>query len=269
MPEGAEVRIIADGLQTLVSERIIHSRILSGRYERKGPPVGWNDWHADLNGKVIKEINTHGKFLYFKLSNDWCIFNTLGMSGTWHFQLHKHARIMLKTDNHTVYFIDTRNFGTFKLSKGTDELIKKTKSLGWDPLKTKFITKEHFRRMREKQKSKTLPEMLMNQALFAGVGNYIKSEALYRARLSPHTLFKDLDDEEVVMLCIHCYDIIHEAYTAGGASARTYTRTDGSRGSFQDSFAVYGRKETPDGLKVIKETTADGRTTHWCPSRQF
>ena len=42
----------------------------------------------------------------------------------------------------------------------------------------------------------------------------------------------------------------------------------GEVGDASQRFAVYGRKNDPQGRGVIKEQTKDGRTTHWVPQVQ-
>jgi formamidopyrimidine-DNA glycosylase len=45
---------------------------------------------------------------------------------------------------------------------------------------------QNFIEKLDKYPKKTLPEILMDQKMFSGIGNYIKSECLYRAKLNPH-----------------------------------------------------------------------------------
>jgi formamidopyrimidine-DNA glycosylase len=38
---------------------------------------------------------------------------------------------------------------------------------------------------------------------------------------------------------------------------------DGTKGDFKFKFKVYSQRKDPLGYSVIREATADGRTTHW------
>lgn len=78
MPEGPEVRTLTDQLQGGVGRRLVSFEILSGRYARNGPPVGWQDFKATLtntsaitsdnnNVDIIQEWNCKGKFIYILL----------------------------------------------------------------------------------------------------------------------------------------------------------------------------------------------------------
>ncbi|CAM6003616.1 unnamed protein product [Sphagnum balticum] len=85
-------------------------------------------------------------------------------------------------------FNDPRHFGTIKFTHKKADLDAKLKELGWDPLAYPYDTHERFitsRLASAKYANKTIGEVLMNQSLFAGVGNYIRAEALYEAGISP------------------------------------------------------------------------------------
>jgi formamidopyrimidine-DNA glycosylase len=43
---------------------------------------------------------------------------------------------------------------------------------------------------------------------------------------------------------------------------------DGHRGEFPFFFHVYRKEVCPEGHRVIREETADKRTTHWVPEVQ-
>jgi formamidopyrimidine-DNA glycosylase len=108
----------------------------------------------------------------------------------------------------------------------------------------------------------------MDQSIVAGIGNYIKADALWLARLSPNRLVGDCTDEELINLKECVRRVMLESFRSGGATIRTYKNIDGEEGEYGSRFLVYGRKEDIDGNPVIKEDTADGRKTHWCPEVQ-
>jgi formamidopyrimidine-DNA glycosylase len=108
----------------------------------------------------------------------------------------------------------------------------------------------------------------MNQKVFAGVGNYIRSESLYRAGIKPDRYISAMKDDEIKSLCNHIIDVVQEAYKCGGATIATYSDLYGNVGTFYDQFKVYGKKKDPLGNPVIKMTAADGRTVHYVESIQ-
>ena len=108
----------------------------------------------------------------------------------------------------------------------------------------------------------------MNQSIFGGCGNYIKAEALYKAKLSPHRKCDSLTDDEASELHAALQDIVWTSYKSNGATIATYRDANGNVGSYSSKFAVYGRKEDPLGNAVTSEETKDGRTTWWVPNVQ-
>lgn len=272
MPEGVECRIVAEQLnQSAAGKKLHHISVVSGRYERHGPPEGL-DLVNDGKPRLIKSVSSKGKFIYFCLDDDLYIFNTLAMTGNWMWLtdqgMPKHARLRLDTDSGTLLFNDTRNFGTLKVVQGEKALSRKLDSLGWDPLRTSSRRCPLDLFMESLQGTRTVCEILMDQSIFAGVGNYIKAEVLYRAKLSPHRLANSLTKEQWEDVRKHVADVMQESYTAGGTTIRDYRNAEGTAGSFQHRLQVYGQKTDPHGNVVLKETTLDGRTTHWVPQVQ-
>jgi len=120
MPEGPEVRIVADFLQKKLSnQNITDFKCLSKPYQIK-------------YGKLIDEINNFipfnfseifciGKTTFIKINDDKYFSFHLGMTGNWSNVKEKHSHLKLKTDkNNIIYFNDTRRFGNIKLLNNID-----------------------------------------------------------------------------------------------------------------------------------------------------
>lgn len=267
MPEGAEVKVMGEGLARLVSGKEISSITpLSGRYLKKsieGLRFEHHAWPQAVAGVGVK-----GKLIYWILENNSFILNTLGMTGSWSSDQKKHSRVKFDFEDGTsVFFNDIRNFGTLKIVEGKKNFLKKLESIGPDML-SEEVDDETFKCRLLLQMEKTLPEVLMNQSIISGVGNYVKAEALYRSQLSPHRTVFTLNDDDFSRLNSCIKEVLRAAYRDQGASIRDYRTVDGEAGSATLSFKAYGMKSDPEGRKIIRETTLDGRTTHWCPEVQ-
>ena len=106
MPEGPECRHITDCLkQLLIGKTLNDIKILSGRYQRHGPFTGLSDFLPLLKQNKINiiSIECHGKFIYWKFSNDYSLWNTLGMSGQWTTTKDKHCHIEFVYNNTCKY----------------------------------------------------------------------------------------------------------------------------------------------------------------------
>jgi formamidopyrimidine-DNA glycosylase len=265
MPEGAEVKIIGENLAKFVGHRTLTKiETLSGRYT-KSPIDGLAE--ANLPSKVLG-VGVKGKLIFWMFENDAFLFNTLGMTGSWSQKETKHARIKLEFDvGLPAYFSDSRNFGTLKFIRGRNNFLEKLDSLGPDML-SEDVSIGLFQERLMKYPEKTLPEVLMNQSVICGVGNYVKAEALWRARLSPHRKVETLSSSDFVNLNDSIKEVLRLAYRGRGASIRDYKDPNGDEGDAALDFAVYGLKKDPLGNNVIKEDTMDGRVTHWSPNWQ-
>lgn len=266
MPEGPEVRRIAQELAERVSGSVLQSiDILSGRYTKK-LPSGLEAFRAQLPKKIVG-AGCHGKFMYWILDDECSIWSTLGMTGHWGQEDNSHARVCFNLDDGKVYYSDQRNFGTLKFVRGKFSLIEKLTSLGPDMLATDVADKEFIKRVKTKP-GWEITKVLMDQSIIAGVGNYIKADSLWLAKISPHRKVCDISDTELSVLNQSIRKVMKESYASGGATIRTYKSFSGEDGEYTQKFLVYNQKLDPDGNEVVRELTADNRTTHWCPGVQ-
>ena len=269
MPEGPEVRIIVNQLNNLVKKQNLQAiNINSGRYSKKSPD-GFLNFRDSLPLKLL-EVKCKGKFIYFEFAGDKFMFNTLGMSGGWKVKKEKHSHYEFVFDKITIYFTDMRNFGTLKFISQPKELDKKLKSLGADVFTPEYNL-EYVKNVlgSAKLENKTIVEVLMNQAKFCGIGNYLKSEILYACQISPHRLLKDLSDIDKKNIYTHSKRIVKESYADGGGSAGDFSDLENKKGNYKFKMMVYNQKQDPVGYKIKKETTKDKRTTHWVPEIQI
>ena len=146
--------------------------------------------------------------------------------------------------------------------------LKKLESLGPDLLAEDITDQEFVLRMEAKAKW-PLCKALMDQSVVAGVGNYIKSDSLWLARVSPLKKVCDITDEELRNLNRSIKHIMRESFQSGGATIKTYKSFDGTEGQYSRRFLVYNQEKDPDGNQVKKQTTDDKRSTFWVPEVQI
>jgi len=273
MPEGAELKISSDFIKDIIVNKTIINIYPSknGRYASKEI----SGFQKCLNFLPLKveSVNVKGKFMYWKLSGvkNIYLFCTYGMTGQWSLQESKHTCFTVQyfeDDNghlkdQFIYFNDPRHFGTIKF--GTEEELEdKLFSLGWDPLEEDLKNKFYFIKNKISKSKKSIGEVLLDQKIFAGCGNYVRAEALYRAEVNPWIPAKSLDDVRLLNLCNHVKDVLNESYQAQGASFKSYINANGNAGKYSFNFQVYGQNEDPLGNQIKKEPMGT-RTIHWCP----
>lgn len=280
MPEGVEVRISAELIRPLVIGKTVKaaystsnsrygdssqgSRLLGEDYNR------FIDLNPETNPTVVKEIEVKGKFMYWSFSNNFFMTCTFGMSGQWSPVRGKHPCFVFEfTDGTSIFFNDPRHFGTIQFTNNIQTILNKLNELGWDPLKDDISKWSKYLATQIQKSNKPIGELLMDQKLFAGVGNYIRAEALYVAKISPWRKGNQLKVTDINLLNEALISVMKESYNHQGATIHTYKDAYGNEGKYSSCFKVYGQKADPLGRKIIKETTPEGRSIHWCPEVQI
>lgn len=275
MPEGVEVKLTSEEVNRYIAGyNLISIRIVGGRYKNHGPPKNWDEFNSSLPTKLEK-ISSKGKGIFFEFDNDWTMYNTLGMTGQWSNTRDKYSVVKFifikkyindrnksSTNLKTIYFRDIRNFGTIKLVKGVVEKLKLYNRLGPDMMNGS-TTLELFMERLSKYKHKNIAWILMSQHIISGIGNYIKAEVLYRAKISPHRNLEEISGEKITDLYYAIKEVMKKSYELQGNSFNTYRNFQSGGGKFYSLLRVYRQEKDPDGRIVIREKTLDGRTTHW------
>jgi len=272
MPELPEVASTAIQLNSVMEGNNLTNIIVhSGRYSRHGNPEGMDELLDLLPAKIVN-VDFYGKLIMMEMidskGESWWCWNTLGMSGGWRFEPNKHSHVEFVLNDRSVWFTDIRNFGTLKFTKDSIATERKKSSIGPNHLHD-IISDELFNERIKKYPGMTIAKALMTQSLIGGIGNYIKAEVLYRSRISPYRRVETITKSEISQLNKSCEDVIKSSFDNGGASIQTYYNVDGSEGEFPFFFMVYGRETCENGFRVLRETTEDGRTTHWVPELQL
>jgi formamidopyrimidine-DNA glycosylase len=274
MPEGPEVRTIVDGLEKELHGAILKNIIFesSGKYRDK-VPERFRQFEEQLPVK-IENVKCKGKFIYFEFYSSkelihFYMGNSLGMTGVWKKKdgKEKHLCMTLDTNKGIFEFVDQRHFGCIHFFLDHPSLEKKLNTIGPDFLNS-HISEKSFIEIYRKKEKKNIVLALMDQSLVSGIGNYIKSEVLYRARISPHRTIGDLDNEELSKLYRAIGKVMDSSYKHDGMSQENYVTLEGEKGEYVNYLQVYRKKKDPKGNTVVQEKTKDKRTTFWVPVLQ-
>lgn len=278
MPEGVEVRISAELIKPLVQyKKVLWAETYpTSRYVTTDPKglKAFTDLLSKPDLPQVLDVSTRGKFMWWEFTNHNYLMCTFGMTGQWSPTKGKHPCFSLtligESGEEKVYFNDPRHFGTIELAPSFATMNERRARLGWDPLND-GMHERWFNYLLNNKVSKTtkpIGQLLMDQSLFAGVGNYIRAEALYLARMSPWRAGNRISKDEFTTLCQALVDVMNESYKYQGATILTYKDAYGAEGKYSSCFKVYGQKTDPLGNKIVTEETPDKRTIHWCPTIQ-
>ncbi len=269
MPEGHTLRRLADELhRTLAGHRV---RVTSpqGRFAADA---------ANLDGAVLVGSDAIGKHLFVEFSGERFVHVHLGLIGQ--FSVVEgplvdpvgQVRLRLVRDDLAVH-ADLRGATRCDLV-GADGRDRVFATLGPDPLRADSDAERAWRRI--SRSDRTIGDLLMDQAVLAGVGNVYRAEVLFRHRIHPlrpgrslrRSQFQQIWDDLVVLM------------TEGVASGRIdtvrpeHTPEAMGREPRKDDHGgevyVYRRTGQPClvcGTPVRTEPLA-GRNSFWCPRCQ-
>lgn len=280
MPEICEIKLMTDALKEL----LINKKITS--FENIRPfkmPATLSDFKMFLKeGKAIcVDIQHNGKMMWFKIENEknekWYVFNTFGLFGGWvlsndpNEKTEKHNCVRLSylenTTERSVYYRDSSKFGTFRITKDEQEIAKILKSRGVDVCQNEITIDVLNSQLKRIKKPMELCQFLMKQDYLSGIGNYLKAEILYVAKLSPHRLTNELTTDQKTALCNAINNVIREVLSTNGRLIK-YSDLLGTNIP-QYAFKVYQRTVDDEGNEIKCEETKDDRTTYWVPTIQL
>ena len=115
-----------------------------------------------------------------------------------------------------------------------------------------------------------LKAALLDQRTLAGLGNIYVDEALWYAKLHPLRVAGSLDRDELRRLHRAIRKALELGIARQGSTLTDYRLPDGSAGSMQKEFRVYGRLDEPCdrcGTPIAK-IRVGGRGTWFCPHCQ-
>lgn len=200
MPESPEVREYYNFIKSsLLNKTVTNIKILSGKYE-KTPPENWNCLEKRLSDKnKVIDIVVKGKTIFIEIRcNDksiWLSF-THGMTGYWDTEKIKHSRILFSIENNLeIYYNDTRNFGKMNIYVNKIDYINAISHLGPDVLDENLTYDQFYSRINNKPRSK-IGAVLLDQKLIAGIGNYMRCDILWYAKLHYTRTIGSLTEKE-------------------------------------------------------------------------
>ena len=262
MPEGPEVKIAANYFNSFFeNSKVIKFTLITDYYKKK-----YKNIFEIVNSSIKCHPKTYtiGKNIFINLNNK-LVFNLhLGMTGGWIERNIKHCHFMVSDKKKSLFFIDVRKFGNMRIFK--QEEIQQLYNSNFDPLNTSYNFMKHIQFLEEKVKNeKTICKILMDQKLFPGVGNYIKSEVLFASQIHPEEKWGNISTKKRKTLIKIMKKIMHQSLKSGGAELKDF-KNPFHKSKFK--LKIYGQQYTP-GKNIIKSIlTSDNRKSWICVKSQ-
>jgi formamidopyrimidine-DNA glycosylase len=168
--------------------------------------------------------------------------------------------LMILDDGTEVALTDPRRFGRMWLCDEDPSEHPRIKKLGFDPLIDFPSAKDLEPRLGKRRAP--IKSILLDQSLFAGIGNWLADEILFQAKISPHHLGSALNPRQVKTLHNKILEVVKLAVRVGA----DYERFPQSW-LFHHRWGKNKNAKTHAGKKIIHENIG-GRTAAWVPSVQ-
>jgi endonuclease VIII len=280
MPEGHTLHALARRLERAFAGAPVQASSPQGRFVEGA---------ALLDGRVLCAASAWGKHLFVEFEGDAWLHVHLGLIG--HFpvvplppegSLPVRGQVRLRLLGRT-HVADLRgpNLCAVVAPEEVDAVMER---LGPDPLRPAADPEQAWRRI--SRSSKPIAELLMDQAVVAGIGNVYRCELLYRHRVDPFRPGREIRArtwralwEDMVMLLplgvafgqiLTVEEQVRQALAevaAGGVERHTASLTGEGLGDFfERRFYVYRRAGEPClvcGAR-IRTAPAAGRNLFWC-----
>ena len=269
MPEGHTLRRLAGHLNEAFAGRPVRASSPQGRFEVEA---------RSLDGAVLVEADSIGKQLFVEFSGERYVHVHLGLIGGWQVTTGVEAvpppvgAVRLRLQNEHAY-ADLRGATRCDLvGPETKERVRAT--LGPDPLRLDADVDLAWAKVRGS--SRTIGDLLMDQTVLAGVGNVYRAEVLFRHRIHPLRLGRNLTRKQFVAMWDDLVVLMAEGVLSGRIDTVRPEHTpeamgrDPRKDDHGGEVYVYRRTDMPCLVcgTPVRSSTLMGRNLFWCPRCQ-
>jgi endonuclease VIII len=275
MPEGPEVKRSADAL----------AKVLQGHRATDVwfCPIAFpalKGLAKTLRGHTIESIQPRGKALLVAFSNGWTIYSHNQLYGQWQVvrrtgntqksppESHLQTRMILGTSSAWAVLYSASDISAWRTNEihqhpyiaklGVELLARETKV-------NKVLEKVNEPRFARR----TLGAILNDQSFLAGIGNYLRSDILFVARLAPHHRVGDLPPAARRTLAQAALKVTRQSYrTRGVTNDLALAKILKAQGQDFESYRhwVFAREGLPCRMcdTAIERTDVFGRGLFFC-----
>lgn len=271
MPEGPEIKLAADQIAAVLEQQ----RVREVFFEQ--PRLA--HYATELEGQKVLDVSPRGKALLISFDNNLTLYSHNQLYGVWHLcdygqtiDTKRTLRVALHTKHHSALLFSASSIEVldpaaladhpFLNRIGPDVLDPQ---LNWRDVAQRLLTPTFRRR--------SLASLYLDQGFLAGVGNYLRSEILFDAGLSPMLKPAQLSAGAIGALARSTLNISRRAYATAGVTnpARRARRLEREGADYEAyRFMVFGRDGLPCygcSSNIVKIVMAS-RRLYYCSNCQ-
>ena len=213
---------------------------------------------AELQGRTFEGAEALGKHLLAHLSGGLVVHSHLGMNGRWLITADgrlPYGRPWLRMAAGRSIAAQTGGKVLRIVSEARARSDPALAQLGPDPLRPGFDGAAAARRLNHAGAGRELGDALLDQRIIAGVGNAIRNEALFAARISPWRPVAELAPEQLERVVAETERIMRASIADGRRPRSIYRATRSGCPACGGPVSSRGQGD-------------DNRTAYWCPRCQ-
>ncbi|WP_158751959.1 Fpg/Nei family DNA glycosylase [Acidobacterium sp. S8] len=262
MPEGNQIHRFAEE----------HAAVFAGKRVHVDSPNGGFADAEVLDGHKLIRVDAIGKHLGYRFGRDLILHVHLGMYGDF-----KQGKMPLPPVKGALRLRIYTKSDWMELRGGTDTSIFTDEKwqllrdrLGPDPLIPGSDPKPAFEKIAKRNTS--IGALLMDQSVFAGIGNIYRAELLFRARIHPLRPGKDVNLASLKSIWKDAQTLMSAGvkdtrYVTTSAKDRPHPRGPVREEEERYVYRRHGKPCFICGTKIERAELAT-RTVYWCPNCQ-
>lgn len=214
MPEGPEIWRAADEISNALSNKEINDLFFAFD-ELKS-------FREKLIGVKVESVTPKGKAIIMSFENDLNLYSHNQLYGKW---MVRERGNVPDTNRSLRVAIHAEDASAFLYSASEIEMLKNDeieshdyiKKLGPDVVHPKTTYEEVLERYQsETYRNRKLSTLLLDQSFLSGVGNYLRSEILFCARVDPEFRPRDCSRQQIEALAKYSLELARRSYKTGG-----------------------------------------------------
>jgi endonuclease-8 len=271
MPEGPEIRRAADRVAAAI-EGEIADEVFFAFDELKR-------FEAELAGRRIDEVTSRGKGMLTRFAGGLTVYTHNQLYGRWYVmrrdrlpRTHRQLRFAIAAGARRALLYSASEIEV--LDAEAERRHPYLSRLGPDVLSQAPAPAALAARLAEPRfRRRQLGALLLDQGFVAGLGNYLRAEILFEARIHPRRRAASCGEDELHRLADRTVVLTRRTYRTRGVTlpaARVAALKAGGATRSAYRFWVYGRDGAPCRIcgRPIEAAPIGGRKCFWCPSCQ-
>jgi len=273
MPEGPEIRRAADRIASILVGRPVE------RAELHLP--GLERFEKPLQGSQVTAVDTRGKAMLTRFDNGLTLYSHNQLYGVWRTsrrggrtpRTSRQLRVGLHTATHSALLYSASDIDVLNERQLAEHPFLAT--LGPDVLDRSLTPTGLQERLGDPRfAARQLASLYLDQRFLAGLGNYLRSEILFIAKIWPRKRAKDLTKTEIQTLTRETMRVSRRSYRTRGitvlASVEAPLKALGEAREAR-RFYVFGREGQACRVceTSVQKNTAAGRNLFYCPACQI